>query len=85
MFAKYALIAAVALVAPSALAGEAKYETRQVWNGRGFVTYFVGKPVSTGDQPHTLTGRPDQAAKPVRYEMLRVGSRIVAVHPVAAR
>lgn len=88
MLAKYAMIAAtaaVALAAPAAFAGEAKYETRQFWNGRGFVTHVVAKPTPAADRPYALTGRQADAAKPVKLETVRVGSRIVAVYPANAR
>ena len=81
----FASIAAIALAAPSAFAGEAKYDTREVWNGREVKTYFVAKPVATAEQPYALTGQPQKEKKAVRLETIRVGSRIVAVFPVEAR
>ena len=88
MLAKYTLlasIAAIALAAPSALAGEAKYDTRQVWNGREMKTYYVAKPTAAADKPYALTGEPQRVKKSVRLETIRVGSRIVAVFPVEVR
>jgi hypothetical protein len=88
MLAKYTLlasIAAIALAAPSAFAGEAKYDTRQVWNGREMKTYFVAKPAAVADKPYALSGEPQSVKKSVRLETIRVGSRIVAVIPVEVR
>ena len=84
-FAMFASIAALTLTASSAFAGESKYDTRQVWNGREMKTYFVARPAAVADKPYALTGQQDNAKKPVRLETLRVGSRIVAVYPVEAR
>ena len=88
MLARYTLlasIAAIALAAPSAFAGETRYDTRQVWNGREMKTYFVAKPATAADKPYALTGEPQGAGKSVRLETIRVGSRIVAVFPVEVR
>ncbi len=81
----FVAVAAALMLAPAVFANESKYETRQVWNGRGFVTNYVLKDAEPAARPYALTGKNMLPKKNVQHETLRIGSRIVATYRVDAK